>query len=69
MKGNISLEKSLRGRPHQWVPEQGWEDIIKLTQVNSEVFGGLADSVERSENSWKAWFDSDAPEVSRYCIT
>ena len=63
LKGNISLEKCSRGKPNPWIPDQGWEDIIKLTQICSEVFGGLADSVERSESSWRSWFDSDAPEV------
>ena len=66
LKGSISLEKSARGRPYSWIPDQGWEDIIKLTQVSREVFGGLADAVERNESSWKTWFDSDAPEVSSY---
>ena len=53
IKGNISLEKSARRRPYDWVPEQGWEDIIKLMTINTEVFGSLADDIEKNEKTWK----------------
>ena len=53
IKGNISLEKSARRRPYDWVPEQGWEDIIKLMTINTEVFGSLADDIEKNERTWK----------------
>ena len=53
IKGNLSLEKSARVKPYDWMPDQGWEDLIKLVQVNPEVFGSLADDVERHEQSWK----------------
>lgn len=53
LQGNISLEKSARRRPFDWLPEQGWEDIVKLTSVLPDVFGSLADDVERNEKSWK----------------
>ena len=53
IKGNISLEKSAHRRPYDWVPEQGWEDIIKLMTINTEVFGSLADDIEKNEKTWK----------------
>ena len=53
LQGNISLEKSARQRPFDWLPEQGWEDVIKLTTVLPEAFGSLADDIERNEMSWK----------------
>ena len=53
LQGNISLEKSVRQRPFDWLPEQGWEDVIKLTTVLPEVFGSLADDIERNEKTWK----------------
>ena len=53
LQGNISLEKSARRRPFDWLPEQGWEDIIKLTTVMPSIFGSLADDVERNERTWK----------------
>ena len=52
-QGNISLEKSARVRPFDWLPEQGWEDIVKLTSVLPDVFGSLADDIERNERSWQ----------------
>jgi len=32
-KGNLSLERHPRPRPHEWVPDQGWQDVMGLTQL------------------------------------
>ncbi len=53
IKGNISLEKSARPRPFDWLPEQGWEDVMKLVAVLPDAFGSLADDVDRNERTWK----------------
>lgn len=53
LKGNIALEKSSRQKPFPWIPDQGWEDIIRLYSVTPDVFGSLADDIERNESSWK----------------
>lgn len=53
LKGNIALEKSSRQKPFPWIPDQGWEDIIRLCTVTPEVFGSLADDIERNEMAWK----------------
>lgn len=52
IKGNLSLEKNRRGRPHQWIPEQGWEDIMKLQEL-ADVFTSLPDDIDRNEKEWK----------------
>lgn len=52
-QGNISLEKSARRKPYEWLPDQGWEDIIKLSSVAADVFGSLPDDIERGGQSWK----------------
>jgi dynein heavy chain len=62
IKGNLALEKSARGKPHSWIPDQGWEDIIKLTSMIPEVFGKLADDIEKRGAEWKVWFELEAPE-------
>ncbi|EDO35852.1 predicted protein [Nematostella vectensis] len=62
LKGNIALEKSSRQKPYSWMPDQGWEDVIRLCQVTPEVFGSLADDIERNEKGWREWSDLDAPE-------
>lgn len=53
LKGNIALEKSARQKPFAWIPDQGWEDVIRLCTVTPEVFGSLADDIERNESVWK----------------
>ena len=35
LKGNLSLEAHPRKKPHDWVPEQGWQDLMKLTELAS----------------------------------
>ncbi|XP_076804944.1 dynein axonemal heavy chain 10-like [Clavelina lepadiformis] len=62
-KGNIALEKSSRRKPHDWMPDQGWQDVIELAKILPDVFGSLPDDVERNEKSWKAWYDHDTPEA------
>nr|WAW84832.1 axonemal dynein heavy chain 10 [Halisarca dujardinii] len=66
IKGNLSLEKSKRRKPYDWMPDQGWEDLIRLQEVCPEEFSSLADDVEKNEGSWKTWYDLDAPEVTPY---
>ncbi len=58
-QGNISLEKSARRKPYDWLPDQGWEDIIKLCSIQPDIFGSLADDIEKNEKTWK--------EVSSLC--
>ena len=53
IKGNISLEKSARVKPFSWIPDQGWEDIIKLSEIGADVFGSLPSDVEKNEQAWK----------------
>ncbi|XP_058491324.1 dynein axonemal heavy chain 10 [Solea solea] len=62
IKGNLSLEKSKRKKPCDWLPDQGWEDIVKLTQLFPEQFGSLPDDVEINSTDWKTWYDLDGPE-------
>uniref|UniRef100_A0A7S0KGL4 Dynein-1, subspecies f n=1 Tax=Micromonas pusilla TaxID=38833 RepID=A0A7S0KGL4_MICPS len=33
LKGNLSLEKSKRAKPFDWYPDQGWEDLMRLTTL------------------------------------
>ena len=66
VKGNMSLEKSHRPKPHAWIPDQGWEDIQRLMCVTPDTFGSLADDVERNEKAWKVWFDHDTPETAPF---
>lgn len=53
IKGNISLEKSSRLKPYNWIPDQGWEDIMRLSEISPDVFGSLPGDVEKNEKAWK----------------
>lgn len=33
LKGNLSLEPHPCKKPHDWLPEQGWQDLMKLTEL------------------------------------
>ncbi|KFZ50352.1 Dynein heavy chain 10, axonemal, partial [Antrostomus carolinensis] len=62
LKGNISLEKSARKKPYAWLPDQGWEDLIRLSELFPEKFESLPDDVEKNPDVWKKWYDTDALE-------
>lgn len=53
-KGNLSLEKSKRKKSCDWLPDQGWEDIVKLAELFPEQFGSLPDDVEKNSTDWKS---------------
>ena len=33
LKGNLSLEKHPCRKPHDWLPDQGWQDLMRLTEL------------------------------------
>lgn len=51
--GNISLEKSARKKPYAWLPDQGWEDLIRLSELFPQQFESLPDDVEKNPDVWK----------------
>ncbi|XP_069379878.1 dynein axonemal heavy chain 10 isoform X1 [Paralichthys olivaceus] len=66
IKGNLSLEKSECKKPCDWLPDQGWEDIVKLAELFPEQFGSLPDDVEKHSADWKSWYDLDGPEQAPF---
>ncbi|XP_076006843.1 dynein axonemal heavy chain 10 [Genypterus blacodes] len=66
LKGNLSLEKSKRKKPCIWLPDQSWEDIVKLAELFPEFFGSLPDDVETNSSDWNAWYDLDNPEEAPF---
>uniref|UniRef100_A0A3P8UAE7 Dynein axonemal heavy chain 10 n=1 Tax=Amphiprion percula TaxID=161767 RepID=A0A3P8UAE7_AMPPE len=66
IKGNLSLEKSQRKKPCDWLPDQGWEDIVKLAELFPEPFGSLPDDIEKNFSDWKSWYDLDGPEQAPF---
>ncbi|XP_070572584.1 dynein axonemal heavy chain 10-like isoform X2 [Ptychodera flava] len=66
IKGNISLDKSKRNKPAKWIPDQTWEDIMRLSEASPEAFSSLPSDIERDHQDWRQWYDLDAPESSPY---
>ncbi|XP_053336632.1 dynein axonemal heavy chain 10 [Clarias gariepinus] len=66
LKGNLSLEKSKRKKPCAWLPDQGWEDIVRLTELFLTEFGSLIADIEKNPTEWKDWYDMDAPEQAQF---
>lgn len=69
IKGNVALEKSKRKKMHAWIPDEGWEDIVRLQEVGGDKFATLMDDIDRNGNAWKEWFDLDAPESAKFPLT
>merc|ERR1719446_1722264 len=36
LKGQVSLEKAAQKKPHDWLSDQGWEDLVKLSSFEGE---------------------------------
>ncbi|XP_077600352.1 dynein axonemal heavy chain 10-like [Stigmatopora nigra] len=62
IKGNLSLEKSSRQKTCNWLPDAGWEDVVKLSELFPSQFESLPDEVNRNSAEWQSWYDLDAPE-------
>ncbi|GAA6098697.1 dynein axonemal heavy chain 10 isoform X1, partial [Tachysurus ichikawai] len=66
LKGNLSLEKSKRKKPCDWLPEQGWEDIVRLSELFQNEFGSLIGDIEKNPTEWMDWYDLDTPEQAPF---
>lgn len=55
--GNLSLEKSKRKKPCTWLPDQGWEDLVRLSELFPVTFGSLLDDFEKNSAEWKTVSD------------
>ncbi|DBA95316.1 TPA: Dynein heavy chain cytoplasmic [Trebouxia sp. C0006] len=68
LKGNLALEKNSRRKPHSWLPDQGWEDVMRLVEIGKtkeeSPLATLADDIERNEVAWKEWAALEAPEAA-----
>lgn len=53
VKGSVALEKSLKSNPTRWLPESGWEDILKLASDFPEKFEQLPEELRDCEDEWK----------------
>ncbi|XP_037090995.1 dynein heavy chain 10, axonemal-like [Pollicipes pollicipes] len=63
IKGNVSVEKTSLAKPCDWIPDKGWEDICRLTQDFSDLFGNLPRDLKKRAEDWHKWYSSDRPEA------
>lgn len=62
LKGDISLEQVSIPKPFNWIMDQGWKDLVKLTTL-TPVFSQLATELAENEDVWRAWIKLEAPEI------
>lgn len=56
LKGNTSLESASRHKPYEWIPDQGWKDLMRLMSLG-EIYQNLANDVEKHGIEWRKWYD------------
>ena len=55
----------LRAKPYNWIPMQSWMNVMALFQA-FPVFKDLPDSLQHSGEQWRSWYDSTAPETTKF---
>ncbi|XP_043285223.1 dynein axonemal heavy chain 10 [Venturia canescens] len=66
IKGNVTLEKTTKNNPAQWLSSAGWNDVLKLASDFPDKFSKLPEQLDQRENEWKKWYDSDTPESENF---
>lgn len=64
-KGKVSLEKSEKENPFNWISSESWENVTALGLL-SETCETLTDDIAKKEVTWKSWYDHDSPESIGY---
>lgn len=54
IKGSISLEKSVKLNPTEWLPSTGWIDLLKLCQDFPDTFGKIQEELSDHMEEWEA---------------
>ncbi|XP_078791125.1 dynein axonemal heavy chain 10 isoform X3 [Oryzias latipes] len=66
IKGNLSGDGTKVQKPHEWIPDQAWQDITKLAELFPEQFSSLPSDIEQNSTNWKSWWDLRAPEQAPF---
>ena len=63
LKGGAALDiSSIRAKPFNWIPDLIWCNVIACCEMPG--LSEFADSLNRNEQAWRAWFELEAPEVA-----
>uniref|UniRef100_H2LCS2 Dynein axonemal heavy chain 10 n=1 Tax=Oryzias latipes TaxID=8090 RepID=H2LCS2_ORYLA len=63
---NLSGDGTKVQKPHEWIPDQAWQDITKLAELFPEQFSSLPSDIEQNSTNWKSWWDLRAPEQAPF---
>ena len=53
LQGNVALEKSSHTKPYSWLPDAGWEDCVRVSEVLPDKFSNLLTDIEHNEDVFK----------------
>jgi len=62
LKGDTGLDAPPRPSPVEWLGASGWKDLLALCSMD-DAFDALRNDFEKHKDTWKAWYDLEAPET------
>ena len=62
LKGDTGLDAPPRDSPVAWLGASGWKDLLALCDMN-DAFEQLRKDFEKNKDTWKQWYDLEAPET------
>lgn len=65
VKGNNSIERVTRPKPHEWLSDSGWKDLQKLVTVDDKAFGKVIEDIIKFGKEWMEWYNSETPECDK----
>jgi dynein heavy chain len=62
LKGDTGLDAPPRDSPVTWLGASGWKDLLALCDMH-DGFDLLRKDFEKNRDTWKKWYDLEAPET------
>ncbi|VDO04672.1 unnamed protein product [Rodentolepis nana] len=66
VRGDLCLTDEHFPSPQPWIPLSVWRDCLYLATFLPKKFGKLPEHVVTFPDTWRKWFDSEAPEAQRF---
>ena len=62
LRAGASLDiQSVRVKPHAWLTDDAWLNVVQLSQ-EVPLFKNILDDIHRNDAIWKRWYESNNPE-------